>query len=169
MFTIDGMLWNVPCKIDRTAEIKASEISGMLLNKQYFNDVIGTYLSFDISLAVPRNRVPDYTKLYEILTDPDDAHTITVPYNEGTITITGRVEQVKDTFIRVNKVSNYWHGISFSFISNAPTKTHTLGEVISRGISPLPDISGAKAGDLYEFNGTAWVLADFEDVDDKAF
>jgi hypothetical protein len=38
MFVLDGMSWDIPCDIERIAEMKASEISGMLLDKSYFND-----------------------------------------------------------------------------------------------------------------------------------
>lgn len=169
MFTIDGMQWDVPCQIDRTAEIRASEISGMLLNKQYFNDVIGTFLSYDITVAVPRKKTADYTRLYEILTDPVDAHAVMVPYNQGNITITGRVEQVRDSYIKINNSTNYWHGISFTIISNAPTKTHTLGEAITRGLAPLPDAGSAQTGLLYMFNGSYWEEVDLESADEKAY
>ena len=34
-FSVDGMEWNFPVDIERVAEVTASEISGMLLNKTY--------------------------------------------------------------------------------------------------------------------------------------
>lgn len=121
MFKIDGTSWNVPCKIERISEIRSSEISGMLLNKNYFNDVIGTYLSYNISLVVPFGKESMYAQIYEMLTSPVDSHTIVVPYNQSTITLTGRVEQVKDTYISRNG-TNYWMDVSFSFIANNPSK-----------------------------------------------
>ena len=41
MFTIDGVQYNVECSIERTAEIKLSDISGMLMDGHIFNDVLG--------------------------------------------------------------------------------------------------------------------------------
>ena len=124
MFTIDGNSWDVPCKIERISEIRASEISGMLLDKSYFNDVIGTYLSYNISLVVPLGKESLYSQIYEILTTPVDAHTLVVPYNQSTITLTGRVEKVSDTYISRNG-TNYWMDVSFSFISNEPNKVRS--------------------------------------------
>ena len=46
MFSVDGVQWDVPCRIVRTAEIAASEISGMLLDRTYFNDVLGTWMRY---------------------------------------------------------------------------------------------------------------------------
>ena len=55
-FTVDGVEWNIPCTIERTAEITASEISGLLLNRNYFNDVLGTYMRYTISIAIPKSK-----------------------------------------------------------------------------------------------------------------
>ena len=170
MFTVDGMQWTFPCDIERTTEVTESEISGMLLNKNYFNDVIGTFLKYTITLVVPFGNEGKYTQLYEIITEPVDAHTFILPYNEGTITITGRVSNIADAYRRMANGATHWVGIKFDVISNAPTKTHELGDVISRGISPVPDISGAQEGDTYTWNGTGWIeYEDYEDADGKSF
>lgn len=169
MFTVDGMQWDMPCDIERTAEMTPSEISGMLLNKQYFNDVIGTYLRYSVTIVVPKGREDQYTRLYEILTDPVDAHSFVLPYNRGNITITGRVENVSDIYKRLIGGGQIWRGVRFEVISNTPTKTHSLGEVVTRGLAPMPDIGGAQIGILYQFDGTSWVEADIENVDNKAY
>lgn len=169
MFTVDGMLWDFPCDIDRTSEMTASEISGMLLNKQYFNDVIGTYLRYTVTLVVPFGKENQYSRLYEILTDPVDAHTFVMPYNRGNITITGRVENINDLYIKMPDGNVHWKGITFDVASNAPTKTHTLGEAIQRGLAPMPEVGGAQTGVLYEFDGSSWQEVDLENADEKAY
>lgn len=169
MFTVDGMQWTLPCDIERTAEMTASEISGLLLNKQYFNDVIGTFMRYSVSIVVPFGQMGDYARLYQILTDPVDAHAFVLPYNQGNISITGRVQNISDIYRRLPDGSSHWRGIKFDVISNSPTRTHTLGEAISRGIAPLPQVNGAREGDTYTYNGTDWVTADFENADEKAY
>lgn len=169
MFTVDGIEWTFPCDIDRVSEMQASEISGMLLNKNYFNDVIGTFLRYTITLVVPFGSQDTYTRLYEVLTNPVDAHSFVLPYNAGTITVTGRVSNISDVYRRLPDGTAHWRGIKFDVISNAPNKTHSLSEVIARGQSPLPEIGGATEGDLYEYNGTAWVAADYGDGDNTAY
>lgn len=165
MFTVDGMLWDLPCDIQRTAEMQSSEISGLLLNKEYFNDVIGTYLSYTITIVVPFGSENLYTKLYEVLTDPVDAHSFLLPYNRGNIAITGRVDNISDVYRRMPDNSVHWVGIQFNVISNTPTKTHTLGEAIQRGLSPMPDIGGAQVGILYTFDGSSWNEVDIPNYD----
>ena len=169
MFTVDGMSWDFPCDIERTAELTQSEISGMLLNKQFFNDVIGTYLRYTVTLVVPFGAEGLYTRLYETMTDPVDAHTFVMPYNQGTITITGRVEHISDIVIQMPDGSIHWKGISFEVVGSNPTKTHTLSDVITMGLSPLPEISGPNAGDIYEYNGYEWEPYDVENADEKAY
>ena len=169
MFTIDGLQWSVPCKIERVVTVKASEISGMLLNKNYFNDVIGTFLAYTVSLALPFGKEAEYEQLHNILSEPVDAHTVTLPYNNTTVTINGKIDQINDTYLHRKNRSNYWMEIGFTITANSPTKTHTLGEAISRGISPMPDIAGAQEGDLYIFHNGIWETASYTDVDNKAY
>ena len=169
MFTVDGMLWDLPCDIERVSEVTASDISGMLLNKNYFNDVIGTFLKYSVTLVVPFGSEAQYARLYEIITAAVDAHTFILPYNEGNITITGRVQSISDVYRRLPGGKVHWKGIKFSVISNSPNKTHTLGQAIARGISPIPDVGGAETGALYEFDGTQWTEAEFADADDIAY
>lgn len=165
MFSVDGLQWTLPCDIERTSEMTASEISGMLLNKQYFNDVIGTYLRYTVTIVVPFGGEREYTRLYEVLTDPVDAHSFVMPYNQGSITITGRVEHISDIYRKLPNGQIFWRGISFDVISNTPTKTHTLGEAIQRGLSPMPDIGGAQVGILYTFDGSSWNEVDIPNYD----
>lgn len=169
MFTVDGMHWTFPCDIERVAEITASELSGMLLNKNYFNDVIGTYLAYTITIVVPIGAESEYAKLYDILTEPVDAHAFILPYNQGSINITGRVQNVSDVYRRMADGSIHWKGIKFSVISNAPSKTYTLGQVLTRGLSPMPDIEGAPLNAVYQYNGQNWVPADFQNGDNKSY
>lgn len=169
MFSVDGLQWNLPCDIERTAEMEASEISGMLLNKQYFNDVIGTYLRYTVTIVVPFGGEAEYSQLYEILTDPVDAHSFVLPYNRDNISITGRVERISDIYKRLPNGGVFWRGISFEVISNAPTKTHSLGEMIQRGLSPMPNIGVPHTGTLFVFDGTKWDEADYADADERSY
>jgi hypothetical protein len=166
MIAIDGFQWDIPCDIDRTAEVTPSEISGMLLDKTYFNDVIGTYLSYDVTLAVPPKMTKEYETLYEALTAPVDAHTFVLPYNNSEIEITARVENVKDALIYTVSHKQYWRGVQFTAISCHPSKKMELGEVLTTGRSPFPETVGVPIGALYEMTATGWVETDLPDGDE---
>lgn len=138
MFSVDGLGWDVICEITRITEVKASEISGWLQNMDYFNDVLGTLLRYEIGIIVPYGRESDYSALYETLSDPVASHTFVLPYNSGTIQITARVEQISDIYERLASGQSYWRGIKFTAIATAPHKEEELGEVIARGVGPVP-------------------------------
>ena len=166
MLIIDDIQWNVPCKIERISEMRASDISGMLLNKQYFADVLGTFLGYNVSLYIPFGKEDEYTQIYEKLTEPVGSHTVIAPYNQSQIEIDGRIENVKDTLIK-RRNSNYWMEISFNITSNAPSKEMSLDEVIARGLPPLPDESDVPIGEAYINTTGGWVSLD--DVDNSYY
>lgn len=169
-WSIDGIEWTVPCDILRTAEIKPSEISGLLLNKRYFNDVLGTYMAYEIGVAVPFGKEDEYTRLYEILTAPIGEHTFIMPYNQDTVTFLGRVENVKDAFVRIPGGKKYWKGLTFTAIANHPSKTMTLGDVLSIGLTPLPTSVSIPVGSVWKLTTTGWepytapTYPDFDEV-----
>lgn len=139
-FTIDGIKWDYPCQIERVSEMTASEISGLMLDKSYFNDVLGTWLKYSLTIAVPFGSETDYNAIYEQLTQPVAGHEFILPYGNSTISITGRVASVLDAWIKMPGNANYWRGKQFEILSNNPTKTEELGEVLVRGNSPIPAI-----------------------------
>lgn len=170
MFTIDGLTWGIPCQIQRTAEITASDISGLMLDKSYFNDVLGTYMSYTVSLAVPLNMKDAYNQIYEALTNPADGHRFVLPYNSSTIEITARVQSVSDVYVRLAGGGIHWKGIQFTCISNYPTKAMSLGEMIVAGREPLPNVAEPTEGATYTYTSGGWVPATvYDDADDNYY
>jgi len=169
MFTIDGVQWNYPCDIDRVANIKASDISGMLLDRSWFNDVLGTFLEYTVKIAVPPDRRDDFYTIYEKLTDPVDGHSFALPYNGGMLNITGRVSNVSDTYVRLPGGGQYWTGTRFTVIANHPSKAMNLSQVVARGRSPLPPESEVHTGDVYVYTGSGWQDANYGDADNTYY
>ena len=157
MFTIEGIQYNVECSIDREAEVKLSDISGLLLDGQIFNDVLGTYMTYDITLTMPLKNKDRYAALIEQLTEPVDGHVFVLPYNNGTIQVTGLVEDPADVWEKLPSGYTFWKGLKFTIRANHPSKQMSLGEVIQRGLTPLPDIAGVAIGDTYTYTASGWV------------
>lgn len=124
MFTIDGITYNVFCDIERQVEIKGSDLSGMLLNKRNFKDVLGSYIQYTVSMAIPVTEMAAYAELYEKLTDPVATHQITMPYNNTMITFDGTIETVSDRYFnKSNDISKgVWRGTQFTAIGATPIK-----------------------------------------------
>lgn len=166
MIVVDGLQWTVPCTIKRIAEVKSSEISGMLLNKQYFVDVIGTYLRYSVTMVVPKGMEGDYAQIYEILSDPKAFHEFTLPYNQSQVNITARVETISDYYVRQSNNKHTWRHTTFEIIANHPTKTVTLGEVVSTGMAATPQGINAEVGDIYEYTSSGWSARYYENADE---
>lgn len=169
MFTLDGIQWPVPCAIERVAEVRPSQISGLMLDRSYFNDVIGTYMQYTVNLAVPLHLRDLYARLYEALTDPVDGHVFVLPYDQGAITVTGRVKNVTDQYVRLPEGGACWKGVRFTVMANHPSRQLSLEQVLARGRSPLPELAEARVGDIYVCTTVGWTRADFGDGDETYY
>jgi len=170
MFTIDGVQYNVECSIERKSEIKTSDISGMMLDGHIFNDVLGTYYSYEVRLTMPLRNKGRYGNLIEQLTEPVEGHTFVLPYNNDTLQLTGIVVDPEDVWVRLPSGYTYWDGLRFTINANGPTKALTLGEAISRGLTPLPDVYDAQIGDTYTYTSNGWEAASsYPDADTTAY
>jgi hypothetical protein len=165
-WSVDGFTWNIPCSIDRVSEVESSEISGMMLNRQYFNDVIGTWLRYTITIAVPRGRENDYSELYTLLTAPQSEHEFILPYNEGEIVINARVQTVSDRYVRLPGDKQTWRRTTFDIIATHPSKNPDLSQV---GLSPLPEALEPDIGDIYEYTSGGWLQRTYEDADARQY
>ena len=157
MFSIDGVEYRVKCTATRTAEIRESDISGLMLDGSWFRDILGTYYSYEIRLEMPLKSKGRYAALIEQLTEPVDGHQFVLPYNNDTIQITGLVEEPEDVFVRLASGYTYWDGLKFSIAPNAPSKQLTLSESIQRGLTPLPDVQEPAIGDTYTYTENGWM------------
>lgn len=170
MFNIDGIDWDFPCDIQRNADMTASEISGMLLDKTYFNDVLGTFMSYTVALVIPIGKEADYTELYEALTDPIGDHTFVFPYNQDTITFVGRIENVQDAYYRKLSDKTIWRKTSFTAVANHPSKTYDLGEVVARGIVNYPDAMTVDDGSVWQYTtANGWQEFSAGDADNRYY
>lgn len=178
IWSIDGFEWDFPCTVERTAEMTASDISGLLLDKTYFNDVLATYMKYDIRIEVPFNRIDEYNELYDkFLIAPVSAHEFVLPYVGGSITVVGRIENIKDVYVRTKGGGIHWKGIQFSVIGNHPTKDVIYtggsrneqykdidGTIVTFGIPDFPAQSDVSVGDVYVYTVDGWsVLPDAEE------
>lgn len=165
LLVIDGLSFDVKVEVRRTARIESSEISGDMLDLSYFNDVKGTFYDYDVTLKYPLYDRDKYTSLYEALTAPVDGHRFILPYNHSTVDVTARVESVPDQWVERDNGRTFWQALQFTARANHPTRVNTLGEAITRGRTPLPDIASATIGDTYTMTVNGWQRTEFEDGD----
>ncbi len=119
---IDGNEYDMIVSAKRKAKLEQSDNVGLLMDRHYHNDIIGTYFEYDISLAVPTGKEYEYVALYNVLTDPVAEHDFILPYNNHYIAIKGRVEEVSDEYYHKEGTKQIWKGISFTVIATKPSK-----------------------------------------------
>lgn len=119
---VDGIEYDMVVSVSRTAKVTPTEVSGMMLDRKYFNDVLGTYFEYQVKIAVPTGNELEYAALYEVLTNPVSEHTFILPYNQSSLTLKARVEVVNDQLYRKEGTTTVWRGITFNIIATEPTK-----------------------------------------------
>jgi hypothetical protein len=166
-WSIDGVSWDYPCSVQREADVTSSELSGMMLDRTYYNDVIATYMKYSVTIAVPFGKEAEYSAIYELLTKPVPHHSFVFPYNQTTITVNGRVSAVSDRYVRLPRNRTTWRQIAFDVTANNPIKVK--GSTKDYGLTPFPDAARAAVGTIYEMTSSGWQMITLEDCDTKRY
>lgn len=159
MFSIDGHEWPYPVDVSREADIRSTDLSGELMNGVYYNDVKGTYFNYTVKMAVPINKRGDITLYYDALTAPLSSHTFVLPYNQETVTLLGRVENVSDVYVRLPNGGTYWRGLQFTILASSPSKVVSDSDYYNRGIGVLPEAAIHNEGDTWIWHNGRWELS----------
>ena len=122
MITKDNTTYNVGIiKITRQASQKLESLGTTLdLRKHY--DIKGTYYDYEVELATKQMNVTDYDSLYEVLTTPQESHTVTMPYGQSTITFEARVSVTSDSLINKFALLRKWSSLKVTFEALTPQK-----------------------------------------------
>ena len=159
MFYIDGTQWPYQVDVTRNANMRPSALSGMMLDGTYYNDVLGTFMSYTVKVAVPLSQRQRYSTIYEKLIDPVDAHEFILPDTAGgSITFTGYISNVSDVYVYMADGTPYWKGIRFDITSNVPRKHRTLDQAIDSGRTIFPYVAEHNEGDTWTWTNGAWAL-----------
>lgn len=122
MITIDDVTYKVGIiKITRTASQKLESLGTTLdLRKHY--DVKGTYYDYEVELATNNLDVGTYDELYEVLTNPQESHVVTMPYGQSSITFEARVSVASDSLVKNYNIFKKWGSIKVKFEALTPQK-----------------------------------------------
>ena len=122
LIKVDGVAYEVyDTKITRTFQILDGNNVGRLMNGKMERDVIGTYYNYTWELTP--SSTADYDTLYEILSAPQDSHTITVPYGRNsTKTFEAYVTSGQDELVYSEDGNNYWENLSIQFVATNPER-----------------------------------------------
>lgn len=122
MITIDNNTYDVGViKITRKASQKIESLgTTMDLRKHY--DIKGTYYDYEVEIATAHLNVSDYDSLYEVLTTPQESHTVTMPYGQSTLTFEARISVASDVLVRSFTNLKKWGTLKVTFEALTPQK-----------------------------------------------
>lgn len=122
MITIDNNTYNVGIvKITRKATQKIESL-GVTMDLRKHYDIRGTYYDYDVELSPKLINASDYDNLYEVLTAPQESHTVTLPYGQSTLTFEARVSVASDKLVQSFTNFKKWGSIKVTFEALTPQK-----------------------------------------------
>jgi len=124
-FTIDGTPYPgvfVRTPIKRKATVRDGGNAGYTISGAYSRDVKGTYYTYSMTLDCMSVSADDYTALYQALTAPVNAHTVTVPYNQTTLQFIAMISTVSDNLVKRHNGINIWRNLTVTFTAIEPTR-----------------------------------------------
>lgn len=122
MINIDGTNYDVGIiKITRKAQMQQESLgTTMDLRKHY--DVKGTYYDYEVEFYTKYMDVASYDTLYEVLTTPQESHTVILPYGQSTLTFEAKVSLSTDSLLFKNTQKTKWGGFKVTFEALTPQK-----------------------------------------------
>lgn len=125
VFTIDGNAYDVEIvSLKRKFSVLDGDKAGRASDGSMMRNIIGTYYNYSMQLNTDRLSRSQYDSLYEILSAPQDSHTVVLPYGRGTITQQMYVTGGEDE-LRIDDKGNIWDGLSIEFVAMTPKRKPT--------------------------------------------
>lgn len=128
MFTIDGQEFSSVrvSALSRGFEITDGGNEGYSLSGLHIRDIIGTYITYTITIDPDLMSPAEYDRLFEILLSPVDYHTVTFPYAQETISFEGEITSGSDNLALYEQGYNMWNNLSITFRSRRPIKSNEV-------------------------------------------
>lgn len=123
LFKVDGISYDVFVPVGglkRSFKVLDGPNAGRLLNATMTRDVLGTFYNYNLQIRRSNSDLSSYDDLYEVLSSPEDYHTVTFPYGQETLTFDAYVTDGEDQLSRKSKSGQYWDGLSINFIAMEP-------------------------------------------------
>lgn len=126
--TMDGVPYRLRVKLGtlrRSFRIEESERSGMVKSGEEFRDIIGTYYDYAMDVEPDPAAPEDYDAFYEAISAPVEAHAVTLPYGQETLTYQAMVSAGEDK--KRDKVAGVtrWTGLTVTFKAKKPQRRPT--------------------------------------------
>lgn len=124
VFSIDGVGYPTILveSLKRKFSVLDGENAGRVKTGEMQRDIIGTYYNYSLELDTSEASLAEYDRLYEVLSSPQDKHSITVPYGQTSITFDAYISNGEDELFSMESSRNLWGELSINFIAIAPKR-----------------------------------------------
>lgn len=123
MFSIDSIEFDAAVvSLKRSFQVLDGENAGRTLDGNMNRDVIGTFYNYSVEIDSSKLTQIQYDELYEIISSPDEFHTLVMPYGQTTYTFLAYITTGSDDLMYVRDNKNYWSNLSFNMIAKAPKR-----------------------------------------------
>ena len=122
--SVDGKKYNVLVTgLKRKFKVLDGENADRALNGSMIRDIIGTFYNYEMTLQPIAGKYADYDELYEVMSAPEESHSVVMPYGQKTLSFKAYVTEGQDNLIRKTSTEAYWTGLTVQFIAMAPQRT----------------------------------------------
>lgn len=122
-FRLDGKVYDVTVKkFSRNFNVLDTKNTQRTLDGVMHRDVIGTYYNYSIEIETHRLNTEEYNDLYEVVTSPEEKHSMTFPYGSNMYTFDAYITNGSDELIAMKNTLNLWGNLKFNVIAIAPKR-----------------------------------------------
>lgn len=121
---LDGLVfpWLHVMDLERLFNVLDTENTGRLRNGDIDRDIIGTYYNYSFNIDQDDKNPKHYDDFYDIISAPERAHNIIVPYGQTEMEFEAYVTNGKDRLKAMLENENRWGDLSFNFIAKMPQR-----------------------------------------------
>ena len=125
--TIDGVTYPGirVMSIKRSFSVLDGPAAGRVMTGKMERDIIGTYYNYSMEFDAMDASPAEYDNFYQVVSAPQDSHTIVVPYAQTTLSYLAYISNGEDELELMGDFQNRWGGLSINFIAMAPQRYPT--------------------------------------------
>lgn len=121
--TMDGTYYHVRVVYNtlfRTFELVEGPAAGSMLNAGRTRDLLGTGITYEMGIEPDPDYLDDYDAFWTAVSTPVNTHTITMPYNNSTITYDAEIAGGRDVYDGILSGRRRWKGLSIQYRWSVP-------------------------------------------------
>lgn len=123
--TVDGVEYRVRIvygSLTRAFTVMEGPNSGTAITGRAIRDIIGTGYSYTLDIEPDPAHPDDYDELYEVISSPEETHTVELPYGQTTLQFDAMIQSGEDRMGSTFGGVTRWNGLSITFVPIKPQR-----------------------------------------------